>query len=61
MSKNLERYWQIEYILQQLWSEPHHTRDYTKIAALNKEQNGIVDAFREDERRQAEDIALMNH
>jgi len=54
MSKNLERYWQIEYILQQLWSEPHHTRDYTKIAALNKEQNGIVDAFREDERRQAE-------
>jgi len=61
MSKNLERYWQIEYILQQLRSEPHHTRDYTKIATLNKEQNGIVDAFREDERRQAEDVALMNH
>jgi len=61
MSKNLERYWQIEYTLQQLWSAPHHTRDYTTIATLNKEQNAIVDAFREDERRQAEDVALMNH
>ena len=61
MSKNLDRYWQIEYELQKLWSEPHHTRDYTTIATLNKEQSDIVDAFRADERRQAEDAALTNH
>ena len=61
MSKNLDRYWQIEYQLQKLWAIEHHIRDYPLISVLNKEQSDIVDAFRADERRQAEDAALTNH
>ena len=61
MSKNLDRYWQIEYLLQQLWEIPHHARDYTLISVYNKEQQEIKDALREEERRQLEDAALCHH
>ena len=61
MSQNLDRYWQIEYQLQQLWNEPHEVRDYSLISVLNAEQSSILDTLREDERRQFEDAALTNH
>ncbi len=61
MSKNLDRYWQIEYLLQQLWEIPHHVRDYTLISMYNKEQQDIKSALVEEERRQLEDAALTHH
>ena len=61
MSKNLDRYWQIEYQLQKLWAIEHHIRDYPLISVLNKEQSDILEAFREDERRHLEDVALCTH
>jgi hypothetical protein len=61
MSKNLDRYWQIEYILQQLWGVPHHKRDYAMISVYGKEQQEIKSALVEEERRQLEDVALTHH
>ena len=61
MSKNLDKYWHIEYQLQALWSIPHHKRDYTLIATLGKEHRAILDSLREEERRQLEDAALTTH
>ena len=61
MFKNLDRYWQIEQQLQKLWEIEHHIRDYPAISVLNKEQDLIVKAFTDDERRQTEDHALTNH
>ncbi len=61
MSKNLDRYWQIEYILQQLWEIPHHERDYAMISIYNKEQQEIRARLHEEERRQLEDAALCHH
>ena len=61
MSQNLDRYWQIEYQLQQLWNDPHEVRDYSLISVLNAEQSSILDTLRKDERRQFEDAALTNH
>jgi len=61
MSKNLDRYWQIEYILQQLWSIPHEVRDYAYISVLNAEQKEVMQSLREEERRQLEDASLTNH
>lgn len=60
MSKNLDRYWQIEYILQKLWDIPHHARDYALISIYNKEQQEIRDRLREEELRQVEDVALSH-
>ena len=61
MSKNLDRYWQIEYQLQKLWAIEHHIRDYPLISTLNKERADIIEVLRENERRQLEDIALCTH
>ncbi len=61
MSKNLDRYWQIEYILQQLWNIPHEVRDYAYISVLNAEQKEVMQSLREEERRQLEDASLTNH
>ena len=61
MSKNLDRYWQIEYILQQLWGVPHHKRDYAMISVYGKEQQEIKRALKEDERMRLEDAALTHH
>ena len=61
MSKNLDRYWQLEYQLQLLWEIPHTARDYTHITVLNKEQQDIVNSLRDEERRQVEDAILTHH
>ena len=61
MSKNLDRYWQIEYILQQLWDIPHHKRDYTLISVYGKEQQEIRARLQEAERLRLEDAALTHH
>ncbi len=61
MSKNLDRYWQIEYQLQHLWSMPHEVRDYAYISVLNAEQSKIISNLRDEERRQLEDAALGHH
>ena len=61
MSKNLDRYWQIEYQLQHLWQIPHEARDYAYISVLNAEQSALLDQLRVEERAQLEDEALTNH
>ena len=61
MSKNLDRYWQIEYQLQHLWCMPHEARDYAYISVLNTEQSKVKESLIEEERRQLEDMALTNH
>ena len=61
MSKNLDRYWQIEYQLQMLWSIQHEARDYKLISRLNAEQSTVKESLIEEERRQLEDMALTNH
>ncbi len=61
MSKNLDRYWQIEYQLQQLWSVPDKDRDYKLISRLTAEQSKVKDSLIEEEREQLIDIALTNH
>ena len=61
MSKMLNRYWEIEYALQQLWNVPHHKRDYTLISVYNKEQSEIKSALRDEELLQLEDTYLTNH
>ncbi len=42
MSKNLDRYWQIEYQLQHLWSIPHMARDYPLIKKLEAEKDKLL-------------------
>ncbi len=61
MSKNLDRYWQIEYQLQQLWSVSDKDRDYKLISRLTAEQSKVKDSLIEEEREQLIDIALTNH
>ena len=61
MSKNLDRYWQIEYQLQHLWQIPHEVRDYAHISVLNAEQSAVLEALREEERKQVVDAALCHH
>ncbi len=61
MSKNLDRYWQIEYQLQHLWQVPHEARDYAYISVLNAEQKEVMQSLREEERRQLEDASLTHH
>jgi len=61
MSKNLDRYWHIEYQLQKLWNEPHEDRNYKLISRLTAEQSSIKDSLIEEEREQLIDIALTNH
>ena len=61
MSKNLDRYWQIEYQLQHLWQVPHEARDYAYISELNAEQKEVMQSLREEERRQLEDASLTHH
>ena len=60
MSKNLDRYWQIEYQLQHQWSIPHEARDYAYISALNAEQSEVLQSLREEERKTLEDAALSH-
>ena len=60
MSKNLDRYWQIEYQLQLLWDIPHEARDYAHISVLNKEQQEIKRLLEEEERKALEDTALSH-
>ena len=61
MSKNLDRYWQIEYQLQLLWEIPHEARDYAYISVLNKEQQDIKQLLELEERKRIEDVSLTNH
>ena len=61
MSKNLDRYWQIEYQSQLLWEIPHEARDYAHISVLNKQQQDIKRQLEVEERRRIEDAALTNH
>ena len=61
MSKNLDRYWQIEYQLQNLWGVPDKDRNYKLISRLTAEQSSIKDSLIEEEREQLIDIALTNH
>ncbi len=61
MSKNLDRYWQLEYQLQMLWSIQHEARDYKLISRLNAEQTKVKESLIEEEREQLIDIALTNH
>jgi len=61
MSKNLDRYWHIEYQLSKLWTVPHHRRDYAMISVYGKEQQEIRCSLIEEERQQLIDIALTNH
>ena len=62
MSKNLDRYWQIEYQLQHLWQRSHHeARDYAHISVLNAEQSAVLESLREEERKQVVDAALCHH
>ena len=60
MSKNLDRYWQIEYQLQYLWEIPHEARDYRLISRLNAEQSKVIDSLREEECKTLEDAALLH-
>ena len=60
MSQNLDRYWQIEYQLQHLWSIPHEARDYAYISVLNTEQSEVLQSLREEERKTLEDAALSH-
>ena len=60
MSKNLDRYWQLEYQLQHLWSIPDKARDYRLIRKLNAEQSKVIDSLREEERKTLEDAALSH-
>ena len=61
MSKNLDRYWQLEYQLQLLWEMPRDVRDHKHIQKLTNEQKTIISNLRDDERRQFEDSALTHH
>jgi len=61
MSKNLDRYWQIEYQLQNLWGVPDKDRNYKLISRLTAEQSSIKESLIEEEREQLIDIALTNH
>ena len=61
MSKNLERYWQLEYQLQLLWEVPRDCRDHKHIEKLTNEQKTIINNLRDDERRLFEDSALSHH
>ncbi len=61
MSKNLDRYWQIEYQLQNLWSVPDKDRNYKLISRLTAEQSSIKESLIEEEKQQVIDIALTNH
>ena len=61
MSKNLDRYWQLEYQLQMLWSIQHEARDYKLISRLNAEQSKVKESLIDEEREQLIDIALTNH
>ena len=61
MSKNLDRYWQLEYQLQLLWEMPRDVRDNKHIQKLTNEQKTIISNLRDDERRQFEDSALTHH
>ena len=61
MSKNLDRYWQIEYQLKMLWRIQHEARDYRLISRLNAEQSKVKESLIEEERKQLEDMALTNH
>ena len=60
MSKNLDRYWQIEYQLQHLWEIPHEARDYDRIGRLNAEQKRLKNSLIEEEKRQLIDMALSH-
>ena len=61
MSKNLDRYWQLEYQLQHLWSIPHKGRDYKLISRLTAEQSKVRDTLGDREIMVVEDGALTNH
>jgi len=61
MSKNLDRYWQIEYQLQNLWNVSDNDRDYRLISRLTAEQSSIRESLIEEEKQQLIDIALTNH
>ena len=61
MSKNLDRYWQLEYQLQLLWEMPRDVRDHKHIQKLTSEQKTIISNLQDDERRQFEDLALTHH
>tara|TARA_Y100001938_G_scaffold148296_1_gene231551 strand:- start:5880 stop:6065 length:186 start_codon:yes stop_codon:yes gene_type:complete len=61
MSKNLDRYWQLEYQLQLLWEMPRDVRDHKHIQKLTNEQKTIISNLQDDERRQFEDSALTHH
>ncbi len=61
MSKNLDRYWQIEYQLQNLWGVPDKDRNYKLISRLTAEQSSVKESLIEEEREQLIDIALTNH
>ena len=61
MSKNLDRYWQLEYQLQLLWEIPRDARDHKHIQKLTNEQKTIISNLQDDERRQFEDSALTHH
>ena len=61
MSKNLDRYWQLEYQLQLLWEMPRDVRDHSHIQKLTNEQKTIISNLQDDERRQFEDSALTHH
>ena len=61
MSKNLDRYWQLEYQLQLLWEVPRIARDHKHIQKLTNEQKTIINNLQDDERRQFEDSALTHH
>jgi hypothetical protein len=61
MSKNLDRYWQIEYQLQLLWDIEHQVRDYALISVLGKEQQDIRAALSREEKETLEDVALTHH
>ena len=49
MSKNLDRYWQIEYQLQMLWSVSDKDRDYKLISRLTAEQSKVKESLIEEE------------
>jgi hypothetical protein len=61
MSKNLDRYWQIEYQLQMLWNIPHEARDYKLISRLTAEQSKVRDTLGDKELMVMEDSALTSH
>ena len=61
MSKNLDRFWQLEYQLQLLWEMPADVRDHKHIEKLINEQKTIINNLRDDEFRQFEDSVLIHH